>query len=53
MIRKVKVDEKDGKLITKPDEKEQIIYICNNGVNEFYQVSDPEIYRALRALDAD
>lgn len=53
MIRKVKVDEKDGKLITKPNEQEQIIFVCNNGVNEFYQVSDPEIYRALRALDAD
>ena len=53
MIRKIKVDEKDGKLITKPNEQEQIIFICNNGVNEFYQVSDPEIYRALRALDAD
>jgi len=53
MIRKVKIDEKDGKLITKPNESEQIIYVCNNGKNEFYQVNDPEIYRALRALDAD
>jgi len=31
MIRKVKINEKDGKLITKPDESQQIIYISNNG----------------------
>ena len=53
MIRQVSVDEKDGNLITKPDDKQQIIYVCNNGKHEFYQVSDPEIYRALKALDAD
>ena len=53
MIRQVRVDEKDGNLITKPDDKQQIIYVCNNGKHEFYQVSDPEIYRALKALDAD
>lgn len=53
MIRKVEVDEVTGEKITKPDDKQQIIYISNNGKQEFYQVSDSEIYHALKALDAD
>ena len=53
MIRKVEVDEVTGEKITKPDDKQQIIYISNDGKQEFYQVSDSEIYHALKALDAD
>lgn len=53
MVRKVEVDEVTGEKITKPDDKQQIIYISNDGKQEFYQVSDSEIYHALKALDAD
>ena len=44
MIRRVEVDENTGEKITKPDDKQQIIYVCNDGKQEVYQVSDREIY---------
>ena len=53
LIRRVKVNEKNGKLITKPDDRQQIFYVCNNGKHEFYQVADREIYHALKCLNAD
>lgn len=53
LIRKVKVEERNGKLITKPDDRDQIIYVCNNGEHEFYQIADKEIYLALKSLDKD
>ncbi len=53
LLRKVKVDQRDGKLLTKPSDRDQIIYVCNNGEHEFYQIADKEIYLALKSLDVD
>jgi len=53
IVRKVKIDEATEKLITQPNNKEQIIYVFNNGQKEFYQIADKDIFNALHSMDSE